>query len=158
MTIVLYSVTVFALVFSLYKSKNNTIMALKKAWKSFENIMPQLLTILIIIGIALSILTPEQISRFIGSESGFAGVLAATAVGSITLVPGPVAFPLASALLESGAGYMQLAAFISSLMMVGIVTIPMEISYLGKKSTALRNSLALVFSLIVAIIVGVLMQ
>lgn len=157
MTIILYTITISALLVSLFKSKKNTILALKKSWKAFENVMPQLLTILIIIGIALSILTPEQISKFIGSESGFAGVFAATGVGAITLVPGPVAFPLASALLESGAGYMQLAAFISSLMMVGIVTMPMEISYLGKKSTVLRNCFALIFSLIVAVIMGVLM-
>ena len=42
-------------------------------------------------------------------------------------------------------------------MMVGIVTMPMEISYMGKKSTILRNSSALAFSLVVAIVMGVLM-
>ena len=153
----LYIITILALLISFIKSKDKTILALKKAWKSFENILPQLFSILLIIGLALSLLTPEQISKFIGAESGWAGVLAASSVGAITLVPGPVAFPLAAALLESGAGYMQLAAFISSLMMVGIVTMPMEISYMGKKSTILRNSSALLFSLFVAVVMGVLM-
>ena len=157
MTLVLYSLAVLALLVSFIKSRAKTKMALKKAWKSLENILPQLLTILFVIGIALAILTPDQISRFIGGESGWMGVFIALAVGSITLVPGPVAFPLASALLENGAGYMQLAAFISSLTMVGVVTMPMEISYFGKKSTVLRNSLALIFSVFVAVIMGVLM-
>jgi uncharacterized membrane protein YraQ (UPF0718 family) len=157
MTAILYVIAIFALLVSFAKNREKTIIALKKAGKSLENILPQLLTILIIIGIALSILTPEQISKFIGSDSGFIGVLGATIIGAITLVPGPVAFPLAAALLESGAGFMQLAAFISSLMMVGIVTLPMEINYLGKKSSILRNSLALVFSLLVAAVVGVVM-
>lgn len=157
MRLILYVITILALLFSFYKSKENTMLALKKSWKSFENILPQLLSVLVIIGLALSILTPEQISRFIGAESGWIGVLAATSVGSITLVPGPVAFPLAAALLENGAGYMQLAAFISSLMMVGIVTVPMEITYLGKKSTIIRNSSALLFSLLVAMVMGVVM-
>ncbi|HEY9061859.1 MAG TPA: hypothetical protein VIO64_15335 [Pseudobacteroides sp.] len=44
--------------------------------------------------------------------------------GSITLIPCFVAFLLAAALLKSGAGFMQIAVFISTLMMVGIVTIP----------------------------------
>lgn len=157
MTFVLYPLAILALAVSFIKSKAKTKMALMKAWKSLENILPQLITILLIIGIALAILTPGQISKFIGGESGWLGVLLALVVGAITLVPGPVAFPLASALLENGAGYMQLAAFISSLTMVGVITMPMEISYFGKKTTVLRNSLALGFSVLVAIVMGVLM-
>ena len=80
--------------------------------------------------------TPEQ--RVLGSESGWYGTLIATAIGSITLVPAFVAFPLAAVLLRSGAGYMQIAAFVSTLMIVGIVTMPMEIKYLGKKRQLLE--------------------
>jgi Pyruvate/2-oxoacid:ferredoxin oxidoreductase delta subunit len=125
------------------------------AWKSFENILPQFLSILIIIGMMLAILTPEQISKLLGSESGWYGVLIAAVIGSITLIPGFVAFPLAAALLKSGAGYMQIAAFISTLMMVGIVTMPVEISYFGKKATIVRNVAAFGFSFIVALVMGV---
>ena len=45
-------------------------MVLKKAWKSFENIMPQFLSIILLIGVMLAVLTPEQISMFLGKESG----------------------------------------------------------------------------------------
>ena len=74
----------------------------------------------------------------------------------ITLIPGFVAFA-AAALLKSGAGYMQIAAFISTLMMVGIVTMPVEISYFGKKATIVRNVAAFGFSFIVALVMGVLL-
>ncbi len=56
------------------------------------------------IGFALAIFPPETIRRLIGSESGLWGVLAAAVIGSVTLIPGFVAFPLAAALLKSGAG------------------------------------------------------
>ena len=102
-------------------------------------------------------LTPEQISSFLGQSSGWIGILVAALIGAITLVPSFVAFPLAAALLQNGAGYMQIAAFISTLMMVGVVTIPIEISYFGKKATITRNISAFVFSLVVAWIIGVLM-
>jgi uncharacterized membrane protein YraQ (UPF0718 family) len=156
-TVVLYVFAAFALILSFVKSKEKTKIALKKAWKSFENIMPQFLTILVIIGIMLAILTPEQISRLIGSESGWIGVIVASIIGAITLVPGFVAFPLAAALLKSGAGYMQIAAFISTLMMVGIVTLPVEMKFFGKKASLIRNAEAFIFSLIVAFIMGVVM-
>ncbi len=146
------------LLLSLIKDKKKTVMALIKAWKSFENILPQLLSILIIIGIMLAVLSPETISKLIGQQSGWLGMIIAALIGSITLIPGFVAFPLASALLKSGAGFMQIAVFISTLMMVGIVTLPVEIKYFGGKATIIRNVLALIFSFIVAIAIGVALR
>ena len=52
---------------------------------------------------------------------------------------------------------MQIAVFISTLMMVGVVTIPIEIKYFGKKATFIRNGMAFVFSFIVAIVIGVVL-
>lgn len=156
-TVSLYVIACAALIASFVKSKDKTKLALKKAWKSFENILPQFLSILVIIGIILATLTPEQISRLVGSESGWLGVVVASVIGSITLIPGFIAFPLASALLKNGAGYMQIAAFISTLMMVGIVTIPLEMKYFGKKGALIRNIEAFIFSLLVAYIMGVVM-
>lgn len=154
-TIALYVIAIAALAVSFAKSRQNTKLALKKAWKSFENILPQFLSILVIIGIMLAILTPEQISSMIGSESGWFGVIIASVIGVITLIPGFIAFPLAAALLKSGAGYMQIAAFISTLMMVGVVTMPVEMKFFGKKATLIRNAEAFVFSYIVAFVMGV---
>lgn len=153
-----YIIAAVALGISWIKSKEKTIQALKKAWKSFENILPQFLSILLIIGIVLSILNANQISQLIGGESGWWGVLLASVIGSITLIPGFIAFPLSAALLKNGAGYMQIAAFISTLMMVGIVTIPLEVKFFGKKAAYLRNGLAFVFSLFVALIIGVILK
>ena len=45
-------------------------------------------------------------------------------------------------------------AFISTLMMVGVVTLPVEIKYFGKKLAIYRNLLAFLFSFIVAYIIG----
>ncbi|MFH1880087.1 MAG: permease [Bacillota bacterium] len=130
---------------------------MNKALKSFENLLPQFLSILIIIGLEFAILSPETITKLLGTNSGVWGVLAASLVGSITLIPGFVAFPLAAALLKSGAGYMQIAAFVSTLMMVGIVTIPMEMKTFGKRVTIVRNVSAYLFSLIVAFVMGVVL-
>jgi uncharacterized membrane protein YraQ (UPF0718 family) len=156
-TIILYVLAFGLLLVSFTKDKGKTKMALKKAWKSFENILPQFLAILIIIGITLAVLSPETISKLIGDQSGWLGMLMAATIGSVTLVPGFVAFPLAAALLENGAGFMQIAVFISTLMMVGIVTLPVEIKYFGKKAALIRNSLAVAFSFVVAIVIGVIL-
>ena len=157
MTQVFYFLALTALLLSYFKSREKTLLALKKAWKSFEGMLPQFLSVVIVIGVALTALTPEQISSFIGGESGWWGVLAAALIGAITLIPGFVAFPLAAALLTNGAGYMQIATFVTSLMMVGVVTLPIEISYFGRKTALRRNALAFFYSIALAAIVGGLM-
>lgn len=133
-------------------------MALKKAWKAFENILPEFLVVILLVGFLLAILNTETISKIIGSESGWVGVILATIIGSITLIPGFVAFPTAAILLKNGAGYMQIVAFVSTLMMVGVVTIPVEIKYFGKKISVVRNLLAFLFSFIVALIIGMVVM
>jgi uncharacterized membrane protein YraQ (UPF0718 family) len=157
-TYILYVLAAVGLALSFFRDRKKTKQALIKAWKSFENILPQFLSILIIIGLALAILSPETITKLLGTNSGVWGVLAASLVGSITLIPGFVAFPLAAALLKSGAGYMQIAAFVSTLMMVGIVTLPMEMKTFGKRATLVRNVSAYLFSIVVALVMGVVLK
>ena len=104
--------------------------------------------------VLLSVIDADLISRTIGEDSGLKGVFLAAAVGAITLIPPYVAFPTAAMVLEAGAGYMQIGAFVSSLMMVGVVTMPVEMRFFGKRLTILRNASAFVFSFIVAYIIG----
>lgn len=151
---IFYILTIILLIISYSKDKSKTKQSLKKAWKSFENILPQMLGILTTIGIIIALLNPQVISKIIGSSSGYLGVTLAAIVGSITLIPGFIAFPTAAILLQNGAGYMQIGAFISSLMMVGLITMPVEIKFFGKKSTFLRNGIAFLFSFLVAFVLG----
>lgn len=153
-TYILYGVTVLLLSISFFKDKQKTKLSLKKAWKAFENILPQFLVVIFLVGVLLAVLNADVISKMIGSDSGWLGVALAALVGAVTLIPGFVAFPMAAMLLQGGAGYMQIGAFVSALMMVGVVTMPIEIKYFGLKLTIWRNALAFVFSFLVAYIIG----
>lgn len=153
-TTALYFSAAVLLLASFIKDKKKTRMALKKSWKALENIMPQFLSIILIIGITLAILSPQDINNLIGHQSGWFGMMMAAIIGSVTLIPGFVAFPLTAALYETGAGLMQIAVFICTLMAVGVVTLPVEIKYFGPKVSIIRNALAFVFSFIVAILMG----
>ena len=153
-TVILYVIAGVGLLASLLKDRGKTVKALKKAWKAFEGILPQLLVVLILVAVTLAVLDTATIARYLGSGSGPLGVIIAALVGAITLIPGFVAFPAAAALLNAGAGATQIAAFVSSLMMVGVVTLPMEIKYFGKRAALLRNGFAFIFSFVAAVFVG----
>ena len=81
-------------------------------------------------------------------------MIAAALVGAVTLIPGFVAFPTAALLLEGGAGVMQIGAFVSALMMVGVVTFPVEVRYFGRRLALARNLIAFLFSFLVAFVLG----
>lgn len=151
---IFYGLAITLLILSFIKDKRKTKMALKKAWKAFENILPEFLVVILLVGLLLAILNAQTISKIIGSESGWIGVILAAVIGSVTLIPAFVAFPLAGILLANGAGVMQIAAFVSTLMMVGIITMPVEMKYFGRKITVLRNLLAFLFAFLVAVMIG----
>ena len=153
-TIVLYSAAVSLILFSFFKDRKKTKKALAKAWKAFENIIPQFMGIIILKGLTLAVVDPEVINRVIGKSSGWTGVTLASLAGAVTLIPGFIAFPTAAMLLDGGAGYMQIGAFVSSLMMVGVVTLPLEIKIFGRKTAFTRNSLAFLFSFAAAFFIG----
>lgn len=150
----MYVIALGFFVASFLKDRKKTKQALMKGIKSVEGILPQFLVVVIFISISLSVLKTETISRFIGESSGIAGMIVASLVGAITLIPGFVAFPAAGELLQNGAGTLQIAAFVSSLMMVGVITLPMEIQYFGKRAAILRNVIALLFSFCAAFFVA----
>lgn len=158
MNVLMYSMAVILLLLSFLKDKKKTKLALRKSFKAFENILPEFLVVILLVGMMLAFLEPETISSFIGEKSGYLGVLLTAILGAITLIPGFVAFPMAALLLQNGAGYMQIGAFISTLMMVGVITIPVEIRYFGKKLTFYRNGLAFLFSFLVALVIGGVMN
>lgn len=157
-TKLLYAVMILWLVLSFFKDRAKTAAALKKAWKSFENILPSVLTVLVLIGFILSLLDAETISKLLGAESGIIGSCIAAIIGSVTLIPGFVALPLAASLVKAGAGYAQIAVFISTLMMVGVATFPLEAKYFGRHTALKRNVLALITATITSWIIGAAMR
>jgi len=135
-----------------------TKQALKKAWVSFVNILPQFSGVVVLISITLALVTPKLIGKFVGRDTGIFGMLLSSIIGAVTLIPGFIAFPLAKTLVDLGAGVPQIAILVSTLMMVGTVTIPVESHYFGKKVTLLRNGLAYLASFVVALIMGVIIR
>ena len=151
-SIILYILAIILLIVSFIKDKSKTKKAIMLGLKSFENILPQFLCIIISVGILLSFFTTDTISKILGSNSGFLGILLADIIGSITMMPTFVAFSLGNTLLLNGAGYAQVATLVSSLVLVGLMTFPLEVKYIGKRATFLRNLIAFLFSIVVGII------
>jgi len=158
-SILIFVLVVFiSLVTSLILDKNKTFLGLKKGVKMFLNIVPPFLNILILVSILLFLVPQEIIIRYLGPSSGGIGFLLAAIIGSITLIPGFISYPISAALIGAGASYSVVAIFITTLMMVGVVTLPLEIKYFGKRAAIMRNILNFIAAIIIGLCVGWLMQ
>jgi uncharacterized membrane protein YraQ (UPF0718 family) len=151
----LYIITAFAISLSFIANRKKTLMAIKIAVKKFVNILPAFLTMLILVSIILFLVPDKAISNYLGSDNKFIAVFFASFFGSITLMPGFIAFPLCGILLKKGVTYMVLSAFTTTLMMVGVLTYPIEKEYFGTKVTVIRNVISFFIALIVALMTGI---
>ncbi len=149
----LYGTAFILLAASVLFDRQKTKKALKKAWNSFVNILPPFFAVLLLVSFSVAFLPERFIAAVLGSESGFFGQVLASILGSLTLIPGFIAFPMAKLLIENGAGIAQMGVFISTLMMVGVATAPLEAQYFGWKITLLRNGMAYFYSFLVGYVV-----
>ena len=147
-------VSVVMTLISLVLDRKKTVMGLKKGWKMFQNIAVPFLNILILVSLALYVVPPSLIIHYLGPESGWAGQMIAAIVGSITLIPGFISYPIAAVLIKEGASYAVVATFMTTLMMVGVVTLPLEIAYFGRKVAILRNVLNFIAAIVIGTFVG----
>jgi len=155
--IILYPAVLILFAVSWYADKQKTKKALKMAKQNLTRLIPRAFAILSLSAILVAMLSVETITKLLGSDSGFMGVVIALVTGSISVIPAFVAFQIGKTVLDSGAGYMQLAAFISTLIGVGIFSLPIEIEYFGKKFAILRNLLFFLVAVIFTIIAGLVL-
>lgn len=155
--IIINLIALILLLYSYQKNKKKTKMALKKALMKGLNLAPQIIMIIVVIGFIFAFIPPDLIRNYLGGEFNLLQVVVSAAFGAVMMIPSLIALPLAGSLIEGGASYTPVAAFITTLTMVGFVTIPIELKELGKKITIYRNVLALIFAIIIAALIGGIM-
>jgi len=151
---ILIFISVVCLILSLAVDQRKTFEGIKRGLKMFLNLLPTLLIVLILVSVFLYLVPDKTIIKLLGAKSGVMGVVIAAAVGSIALIPAFIAFPLAKILLVKGVSYTVVAVFITTLIMVGVLTLPVEFKYFGKKAAIMRNVLSFFGAIIVGLLIG----
>ncbi len=151
----LYIFAIFIIILSFIKSKEKTYKGFKIAWKKLKKILPSFTKMLIAVSIILYLIPESVISKYLGGSNLFTGTLLGSVFGSITILPGFVAFPLSSVLIDKGVSYTAVASFTTTLMLVGIITFPVEKEYFGWKLSLTRNLVSYLICIIISIIVGI---
>ena len=149
--------TLIAVISSYVANKEKTKLGIKTGVRMFLNILPIILVVIVLLSIVLYYLPAEILVRYFGKGSGLFSYVMAAIVGSIALIPGFIAYPLAGVLLKGGVSYPIIAIFISTLLMVNVITLPLEAKYFGLKTAVLRNMLCFIGAIVIGLIIGLIM-
>ncbi len=156
-TIAFWIIAIVLTAISLIKDKKKTFAAMKKSKGMMGNMLGEIVAIIFIIGLVLTFVPPETIRTVLGSSNTFISTIVSALIGSITLIPAFVAFPLVGSLVNVGASIVPAVAFLTTLTMVGIVTFPLEKKEFGTKFTITRNLLSFGFAIVISLAMGVIL-
>jgi uncharacterized membrane protein YraQ (UPF0718 family) len=155
-TLAVWAGTLIFLGISIAKDKAKTKQALKMAFGMGKGTLISMLSIIFAIGLILTLIPPAEISTFLSTQSVLLATVGGALLGTITLIPAFIAFPLIGTLIHAGVSVVPSVAFLTTLTMVGIVTFPLERKAFGTKFTAIRNGLSFLFAIAIALTMGVM--
>jgi len=149
-TIVMAVIAIAILIIAYQKGVH--IQSLKTTWVMIIQIFPMLILAILAAGTIQHLISPELISKWVGSESGFRGILIGTAVGAF--VPGGpyVSLPVAAGLMRTGAGIGTLVAFVTSWGLIGFSNLPMQVGIMGWQFSAVRMACTFFFAPIAGVL------
>jgi len=137
-TIVMALLALILSVLAYYKGEGQHISGLQAALKMTIQVLPLLIFAFIIAGMVQVLLPREMVSKWIGAESGFRGILIGTVAGGFSPGGPYVSLPIAIGLLRAGAGVGTMVAYLTGWSLWAIGRIPLELGILGWKLTIIR--------------------
>ncbi|MCK5155839.1 MAG: permease [Spirochaetales bacterium] len=145
------------LLFSIIKSRKKTKKSVMIAKQMFLNTFIDVAGIMALVGLVLALLPPDLIKQLLGGGSKILSTIFGALIGTVTIMPAFIAFPLSKSLYMSGAYLVTIAAFLTTLTMVGVATYPIEVRHFGRKFTLVRNGISFVMALVIAFGMGILL-
>jgi hypothetical protein len=154
---ILLAITALAVIASLVADRRKTLAGVRRGLRMFVNLLPTLVAVLAVVSLLLAAVQPATLERWLGGGGPLPFAIALI-VGSIALIPGFIAFPLAGVLKDHGATTTVLSAFITTLLMVGVVTLPIQIRFFGRRIAVWRNLLAFGGAVVVALVMTAILR
>ena len=129
--------------------------AIRKAAKTMGTAFPMIIGIIILISL-FNTLIPTSSYKILFRGTIFDPVVGAL-LGSVVAGNPVTSYLISGDLLKQGISLLAVTAFMVAWVTVGVIQLPAEIQFLGKKFAITRNVSAFLFSLVVAFITVTLM-
>ncbi len=151
-TIIMGIIAVVLLFIGYQKGGGEHILGLKSAGNLLLQMTPLLIVAFIVAGMIPVLVPAEMISKWVGAESGFRGILIGTVIGG--LMPGGpfISMPIAAGLLRVGASVGTMVALLTAWSLVAVARLPLEMGIMGWKFTLIRLACTFFFPPIAGLI------
>lgn len=115
-------------------------------------LIPLIVSATLIAGLVQTLIPRASITSLLGREAGFKGIAIGALIGAL-LPGGPyVVLPLLGGLYKAGAGVGTIISFVTSWALISLTRVPIEISFLGVKVTAIKIGLSMLLPLVMGTI------
>ncbi len=132
------------------KQKATFLQILKRSAVGFASMLPMILGVVGLVGLFQTLITPELLSSFFTGNVLY-DTLVGTVAGGIAAGQAMVSYIIGGELLKEGISMYAVSAFVLSWVTLGVVQLPLEVEVLGMRFTVLRNVLAFVFTILIAL-------
>jgi uncharacterized membrane protein YraQ (UPF0718 family) len=125
--------------------------ALGRTVKSLWMIMPMLISVIGLIGLFETLVTPEML-RTLFNGSTLREIVVGVLSGGVSVGQPFLSYAIGGELLHDGVSLYAVTAFILSFVTLGVVQLPLEWALFGTRFTVLRNLLSLLFAFAIPIV------
>ena len=133
------------------QAENQLKTSLKKTIRTFVNIIPIIVGMLMATSLAIT-LFPEEIITGLFGHGDIPDAMMGAAIGSIAAGHPLVSYLLGGELLSGGVGLIAVTAMLVTWVTVGIVQLPAEALMLGTRFAVYRNIISFGIAIIIALL------
>ena len=128
--------------------KTNLGISFYKALKNFGTAVPTILGVILLTGLFNTFVSKEMISSIFRGNP-ISDTIIGSVVGSISAGNPITSYIIGGELLKDHVSLFAVTAFIVAWVTVGIVQLPAEVEFLGKRFAFLRNGVSFIFSIFI---------
>jgi uncharacterized membrane protein YraQ (UPF0718 family) len=155
-TLILGTIATVLLAIGYFRGSGEHVAGVKSGLVMMVEIIPLLIFAFIVAGMVQELLPHEVVSKWLGDESGWRGIMIGTVAGGLSPGGPFVSMPLAAGLYRAGGGVGTIVAYLTAWSLWAIMRLPMEVGILGWRLTFIRLASTFFFPPIAGFVAHVL--
>jgi len=139
------------------KQQKTPLVSFYKALKSFMTTFPLLFGIILLIGLFRVIISREMISSLFSGDM-LRDTALGSIIGSISAGNAATSYLIGGELIEDGVSFFAVTSFIVAWVTVGLVQLPAEAAFFGKRFAIARNIISFILCFVVTVLVVITLR
>jgi hypothetical protein len=155
-TLIMVGIAGILMLIAFFRRDGSLTSGLKTGGQTFLNLLPLLLSVFVIIGLANVLIPKELIATWMSDDSGLRGILVGTLLGALTPPSVFAAYPIGAVMRSSGAGVGPVVAYLAGWALLSVLRMPAEFGILGTKMALVRVASSLLLPPLAGLIASIL--